>query len=187
MRIISGDYKGKKIFEPNDNTTRPLKDLTKESIFNIIQHSNKLNVQLKNSHILDLFSGVGSFGLECLSRGSSFVTFVENYEKVVPILKKNIQNLKLQKKSFIIEKDIFNNYDLFFFEKKFDIIFIDPPYKEKNLILLLEKIIKFRILNKNGIIIIHRHKKENDQYPYKFKVVEEKTYGISKIIFGFCF
>ena len=75
----------------------------------------------------------------------------------------------------------------FFFEKKFDIIFIDPPYKEKNLILLLEKIIKFRILNKNGIIIIHRHKKENDQYPYKFKVVEEKTYGISKIIFGFCF
>ena len=115
MRIISGDYKGKKIFEPNDNTTRPLKDLTKESIFNIIQHSNKFNVQLKNSHILDLFSGVGSFGLECLSRGSSFVTFVENYEKVVPILKKNIQNLKLQKKSFIIEKDIFNNYDLFFF------------------------------------------------------------------------
>jgi len=187
MRIISGYFKGKKIIQPKDLKTRPLKDLTKESIFNIIVHSNKFSINLKDSNILDLFSGVGSFGLECLSRGSSFVTFVENYEKVVPILKKNIQNLKLQKKSFIIEKDIFNNYDLFFFEKKFDIIFIDPPYKEKNLILLLEKIIKFRILNKNGIIIIHRHKKENDQYPYKFKVVEEKTYGISKIIFGFCF
>ena len=66
MRIISGKYKGKKILQPKDLTTRPLKDLTKESIFNIIIHSNKFNVKIKNSNILDLFSGVGSFGLECL-------------------------------------------------------------------------------------------------------------------------
>ncbi len=69
MRIISGNFKGKKILQPNDNKTRPLKDLTKESIFNIICHSNKLNISLDHSIILDLFSGVGSFGLECLSRG----------------------------------------------------------------------------------------------------------------------
>ena len=69
MRIISGSFKGKKIFEPIDNKTRPLKDLTKESIFNLIKHSNKLKINLINSKILDLFSGVGSFGLECLSRG----------------------------------------------------------------------------------------------------------------------
>ena len=65
MRIISGFFKGKKIFEPNDIKTRPLKDLTKESIFNILNHSKKFNVELKNSVILDLFSGVGSFGIEC--------------------------------------------------------------------------------------------------------------------------
>ena len=71
MRIISGYSKGKKILEPKDLSTRPLKDLTKESIFNIITHSNKFTVELIDSNILDLFSGVGSFGLECLSRGSS--------------------------------------------------------------------------------------------------------------------
>ena len=71
MRIISGNCKGKKILEPKDLNTRPLKDLTKESIFNIIVHSNKFNIKLENSNILDLFSGVGSFGLECLSRGSA--------------------------------------------------------------------------------------------------------------------
>ena len=68
MRIISGNFKGKKILEPKDRATRPLKDLAKESIFNILIHSKKFNVEILNSKVLDLFSGVGSFGLECLSR-----------------------------------------------------------------------------------------------------------------------
>ena len=89
MRIISGKSKGKKIFDPIDINTRPLKDLTKESIFNIITHSNKFNTALEKSNILDLFSGVGSFGLECLSRGSKSVTFVENYSIVLPIIRLN--------------------------------------------------------------------------------------------------
>ena len=73
MRIISGNFKGKKILLPKDKLTRPLKDLTKESIFNILKHSKLLNVELENSNILDLFSGVGSFGIECLSRGAKYV------------------------------------------------------------------------------------------------------------------
>ena len=88
MRIISGNFRGKKIHEPIDKSTRPLKDLTKESLFNIILHSNKFNQKIKDANILDIFSGVGSFGLECLSREASSVTFVENYKKVLPILKK---------------------------------------------------------------------------------------------------
>ncbi len=88
MRIISGKYRGKKILPPKDLVTRPLKDLAKESIFNIIIHSNKFNVVLENSNILDLFSGVGSFGLECLSRGAKRSTFVENYNEVLIVLKK---------------------------------------------------------------------------------------------------
>tara|TARA_B100000214_G_C23835018_1_gene566058 strand:- start:374 stop:652 length:279 start_codon:yes stop_codon:yes gene_type:complete len=91
MRIISGSFRGKKILEPKDILTRPLKDLTKESIFNIINHSKKFNVEIKDANILDLFSGVGSFGLECLSRGASHLTFVENYRGVLPVLKKIYQ------------------------------------------------------------------------------------------------
>tara|TARA_B100000787_G_C16162449_1_gene282117 strand:- start:319 stop:882 length:564 start_codon:yes stop_codon:yes gene_type:complete len=184
MRIISGKLKGKKILDPKDDETRPLKDLTKESIFNIILHSNKFNVTIESSDILDLFSGVGSFGLECLSRGSSYLTFIENYKDVLPILKKNISNLNYLEKSLIIEKDIFNNVNFKSFTKKFDIIFMDPPYKEKKVHLLLSKIMDANILNKNGIIIIHRHKKEKDEFPENFRIIEEKSYGISKIIFG---
>ena len=92
MRIISGIFKGKKILKPRDSKTRPLKDLTKESIFNIINHSNKFHLEINNSLVLDLFSGVGSFGLECISRGAKHVIFIENYKNVIPIFKKLIRS-----------------------------------------------------------------------------------------------
>ena len=187
MRIITGNSKGKKILEPIDVHTRPLKDLTKESIFNIITHSNKFNVRLKDSHILDLFAGVGSFGLECLSRGSSSLTFVENYNIVLPILKKNISNLGFQDNSIIIESNIIDGLNFKNIDKKFDIIFMDPPYKEKEIPSILNKIVESSVLAKHGIIVIHRHKKEKDEFPHNFKVIEEKVYGISRVIFGNCF
>ena len=184
MRIISGSFKGKRILIPKDKLTRPLKDLTKESIFNIIKHSKLLNVELENSNILDLFSGTGSFGLECLSRGSKSVTFLENYKDVLNILKKNIDNLKQNKHTKIIEKNIFSENTLKLLNDKFDIIFMDPPYKEKKLSFLLNAIAELKLLNAGGIIIIHRHKKEEDDLPKEFNLILEKNYGISKIIFG---
>ena len=184
MRIISGSFKGKKILLPKDKLTRPLKDLTKESIFNILKHSKLLNVELENSNILDLFSGVGSFGLECLSRGARNVTFLESYTEVLNILKKNIDNINQQNQTKVIEKDIFSENTLKLLSDKFDIIFMDPPYKEKKLFSLLDLITKLRLLNTYGVIIIHRHKKEEEDFPKEFNLILEKNYGISKIIFG---
>ena len=184
MRIIGGDFRGKKILEPKDKETRPLKDLTKESIFNIINHSNKFSINLEKSNVLDLFSGTGSFGIECLSRKAIHVSFVENYKEILPILKKNLSNLKSITNYNVIEKDIIK--DFYFLEKKekFDIIFLDPPNKEKKVANVLNNLFKFEILKPNGIIIIHRHKKNDEEFPEKFKIIEEKKYGISKIIFG---
>ena len=184
MRIISGNFKGKKILLPKNNLTRPLKDLTKESIFNIIKHSKLLDINLENSNILDLFSGVGSFGLECLSRGATSVTFLESYKEALTILKKNIGSLKQQDHTTVIEKDIFTENTLKSLNNQFEIIFMDPPYKEKKLSDLLNTIIKLKLLKDNGIIIIHRHKKEEDIFPNEFNIIIKKNYGISKIIFG---
>ena len=183
MRIISGTFRGKKILEPKDSKTRPLKDLTKESIFNLIIHSNKFKVDLKNSYILDLFSGVGSFGLECLSRGVKKITFVENYDGVLPILKRNLANLKSVTNYEILKKNIYEKNIFLNFKYQIDLIFIDPPYKDKKLNQIFENIKETEILNKNGIIILHRHKNEQDVIPKGFTIVEEKKYGLSKIIF----
>ena len=183
MRIISGQFKGKKILEPNDKKTRPLKDLAKESIFNVIQHSNKFNLSLENSNVLDLFSGVGSFGLETLSRNASFVTFIENYPDVVRILKVNIKNLDLDEKCNIIEKDILNNFDFIELDKQYDLIFMDPPFKEKEIKSLLLNIYNSKILKTDGIFIIHRNSKKVNSFPSEINILEKKTYGISQIFF----
>ena len=184
MRVIGGKFKGKKLLEPKDKETRPLKDLTKESIFNIINHSNKFSVEIKKAYVLDLFSGVGSFGIECLSQGADHVTFIEKYDGVLPILKKNINNLKSEINYEIIENDILNNFEFKSLKLRYDIIFLDPPYKEKALKNILNTIIENKILKDNGVIIIHRHKKEIDEFPKNFQLIDEKKYGISKIIFG---
>ena len=184
MRIIGGKFKGKKLLEPNDKETRPLKDLTKESVFNIINHSKKFIIDINKSCVLDLFSGIGSFGIECLSQGARHITFIEKYEGVLPILKKNLNNLKSEINYEIIESDILNEFKFKSLKLKYDIIFLDPPYKERALEIILKKIIENKILKNNGIIIIHRHKKETDIFPKNFQLIEEKKYGISKIIFG---
>ena len=184
MRIIGGNFKGKTILDPQDKETRPLKDLAKESIFNILKHSNKFSIKIENSIILDLFSGVGSFGLECLSRGAKYVTFVENYSGVLPILKRNLSNLKIEGRYQVINDNILNNFDFKKIINKCDIIFLDPPYKEKKLPIIIDQISRDKILSDDGIVIIHRHKKEEDQFTKKFKILVEKKYGISKILFG---
>ena len=184
MRVIGGKFKGKKLLEPQDKETRPLKDLTKESVFNIINHSNKFSINIEKAYVLDLFSGVGSFGIECLSRGAGHVTFIEKYEGVLPILKKNLNNLKSEINYEIIESDILKKFKLENLKLKYDIVFLDPPYKEKALENILNTILANKILKDNGIIIIHRHKKESDEFPKNFHLIEEKKYGISKIIFG---
>ena len=170
---------------PKDKTTRPLKDMAKESLFNILTHAKYVNFHLKDSKVLDLFSGIGSFGLECISRGSKFVFFLENYPPVLEILKKNISNLKYDIKSKVIDIDAFKiNYNTFKEDQKFQIIFCDPPYKEKKIELLIKNIFEMNILEKNGIIIIHRKKGDLDTYPNKFKVIDTKSYGLSTFVFG---
>ena len=185
MRIISGKLKGKKILLPKDKLTRPLRDLVKESIFNLLEHSNKLNISTTNANVLDLFSGSGSFGLEIISRGAEKVTFVENYSPAYEILSKNIINLQCQNKTEIINSNCFDYIDkLNKEEMKFDLIFLDPPFKEKKINNLIENIKNKELLNKDGIIILHRHKKDDVVLTNNLNIIEQRSYGISKITFG---
>ena len=182
MRIISGIYKGKKILQPLDKKTRPLKDITKEGVFNILEHSNILNFKIKNSKILDIFSGTGSFGIECLSREAKSVTFVENYLPAASILKKNIADLDLEKKSFVLIND-FTKIDFTYLDDTFDLIFLDPPFKDNNISDLFEIIYTKKLIKKDSLIILHRHKKTEGDIHKDYKIIENRLYGLSKIFF----
>jgi len=185
MRIIAGKLRGIALHIPKDKNTRPLKDLARESIFNLLTHSNKVSLQLEQSNILDLYAGTGSFGLECLSRQASNVCFVEKKKDAIEILEKNIKKLKVKNKIKVFFNDIFDlieKHDVFV--SKFNLIFCDPPFKDTNIEKLIRLIFSKNLLNKNGIIILHRHKATKEKLPNYFEVVEERVYGISKIIFG---
>ena len=185
MRIIAGKLKGITLYRSENKITRPLKDQVRESIFNLLTHSNNMFFQFENSNILDLYAGTGSFGLECLSRGSDRICFVEREKTAIQILKKNIEKLKLNKNVDIFFDDIFHLMKKKnIFKEKFNLIFCDPPFKNINTEKLLELIFYEKLLKKNGIIILHRNKITREKFPSYFKVLDERIYGISKIIFG---
>jgi len=184
MRVVSGFLKGKKIEFLKSLTTRPLRDFVKESIFNIIEHSNLINVKLENSNILDFYSGVGSFGIECISRGAKKTTFVENDSKVLLVLKKNIDYLRIENKSNIIKNKIISFIGQFKDKSKFDIIFFDPPFAENYFINELKLLKESNIFAKDHLIIIHREKKTRDDLSGILNILTTKNYGRSIVIFG---
>ena len=104
---------------------------------------------------------------------------------IIASINSSYNDLNLLNLSFfnILKKNIFEQNTFENFNYKFDIIFLDPPYKEKNINNLFLTIFENRLLNKNGIIILHRKKSDNDMLPKEFIKIEEKTYGISKIMF----
>ena len=127
MRIISGNLKGKSISFIKSLTTRPLKDSVKENIFNILAHSRLIKVNLHKSKVLDLYSGVGSFGLECISRGANMIFFVEKDSETAKILNKNIVTLGVESKAKVeieeikkfLDKKNNEKFDFFFFRPTF--------------------------------------------------------------------
>ena len=183
MRIISGKFKGIKIQFLRNSFTRPLKDSVKENIFNILEHSKKNEVKINTANILDLYSGIGSFGLECLSRGAKKVTFVESNVEATKYLRNNLSKLSLSNKTLIIEKkvDNFLSCDL---KEKFEIFFFDPPFADRDFLENLKLINIKKIFKKKHIVIIHRERDANDNFSKFFKPILTKKYGRSKVIFG---
>lgn len=183
MRIISGSLKGKKIDFLKNSITRPLKDSIKENIFNILIHSNNISIKLKNSDVLDLYAGVGSFGIECISRGAGKVTFIEKDNLAFAILKNNLENLSIIKKAKFFNKEIEDilNEKL---NRKFNIFFLDPPFKSHEFIKNLILIKKRNLFEANHIVIIHREKGKLDNFSNAIDIIDIKEYGRSKIIFG---
>ena len=184
MRVIGGSLKGKKLLIPLDKSTRPLKDIVRESIFNILDHSSKVSKNINYSKVLDLFSGTGSFGIECLSRGAQEVIFFENYSNSIKILRNNIFNLKLERKSKVYESNVYNLKEANLKNKIFDLIFLDPPFKDKEINNLINQIKIMKIADINTLIIIHRNKKSVDNISEFLNVLDEKNYGLSKILFS---
>lgn len=150
MRIISGKYKGKQLQGFDIEGTRPTMDRVKESLFGMIQNN------IKDSICLDLFAGSGSLGIEALSNGAKKCYFVDKHKDISQILKKNLVGID---NSVFIQKD----YQIALQELKgiqFDVIFLDPPYKENLINPAVKLILEYDLLKTNGIIICEYEEEE---------------------------
>ena len=125
MRIIAGSKKGMKLLSPQTQSSRPITDRVKESLFSVLY-----NYDLPGGAIVaDLFSGVGSLGLEALSRGAEFVTFVEKDPRIIAILNKNIEKARFVKESKVIRANAFKvGAVVGSGVEKYGLVFVDPPY-----------------------------------------------------------
>tara|TARA_B100000767_G_scaffold263071_1_gene276387 strand:+ start:390 stop:950 length:561 start_codon:yes stop_codon:yes gene_type:complete len=183
MRIISGKLKGKSINFLKNSVTRPLKDSVKENIFNVLSHSNLIDAKIENANILDLYSGVGSFGLECISRGAKKVKFIEQDKQALETLKENLIQLSIINKAEFINDHI-ENILIKNNKEKYDIFFFDPPFSDKTFLTNLNLIKIKKIYKNKHIIIIHREKNSKDELDGLINILITKQYGRSKIIFG---
>lgn len=175
MRIISGKYKGKKIEGYDIDGTRPTQDRVKESLFAMIQND------LRDATILDLFAGSGNLGIEALSNSAIFSYFVDNNQKCIEVLNKNIRSIN-ETNTKVLNLDYKKALE-YFKENKitFDIIFLDPPYNLECIDYILETIIDYNLLNTEGIIVCEY---EFDNFKEEYSNLElekEKKYGYKNI------
>ena len=173
MRVISGIARGTKLNSIDSLDTRPTLDRVKESLFNIIQ--NKID----ESIVLDLFAGSGAIGIEFISRGAKKAVFCEKSKLAANMIKSNLIKTRFMDKSEIYIQDYRKTLEsLKNKNMKFDIIFLDPPYKDNIAIDAVKKVVSLDLLAKNGIIIIETDEKEREQK--QLEQLEVEVYDLRK-------
>lgn len=176
MKVISGTYKGRKILGYNIEGTRPTQDRVRESLFGMIQS------YLIDSDILDLFAGTGSLGFESLSNGAISATFVDKNPICTNNIKKTIELFQIKEETTVLNLD-YKKALTYLKEKnkKFDIIFLDPPYCYQNIEELLKTLVEMNLIKEGGIIICeYENDNLKEEYP-SYKKIKEKKYGFKTI------
>ena len=175
MRVISGKYKKCSLDGYNLEGTRPTMDRIKESMFALIQD------KIKDSICLDLFAGSGALGIEALSNGAKCCYFVDNSSLAINTIKKNINSIRVTEPYYVIARDYKNALKYFQDQNiKFDLIFLDPPYKFDFINQVLDFLIKYELLSDDSIIICEY---ESEVFNNEnFIITKERKYGSKKVV-----
>lgn len=174
MRVIAGEYKGRRLETPPDHSVRPTTDKVKEALFSILMEN------IWGSRVLDLFSGTGNLGIEALSRGAGSCVFADSARDSIRLIKSNIAHCGAQEKAKVIPGDF--KKTLMSLDEPFDIILLDPPYGKGFLAPAFELIRQQGLLAENGVIVAeHRKEEELPEELHGFHKVKERKYGIIKL------
>lgn len=174
MRVIAGKAKGHRLTAPRGLDVRPTADRAKEGIFNV------LGDRVKEAVVLDLFAGAGSLGIEALSRGALTTIFVEHSTIAQRAILENLNKTRLIDQAQILKTDVSEALSRLAWQKKrFDLIFLDPPYKIDliNLKKVLNSIIEFNLLSQHALVIVEHSSRINLLVPAQLHLVSRHKYG----------
>jgi len=168
MRIISGQFKGRRLQVPTNITARPTTDFAKEGLFNLLNN----RIDFEGIDVLDLFAGTGSIGIEFVSRDCKSVISIEQNERHSAFIRKVCTELKITNLS-LIKTDVFKFIDTC--HAQFDMIFADPPYELVQLAQIPDLIFAKKLLKEDGLFVLEHSSKNNfDQHPH---FVDHRNYG----------
>ena len=181
MRIISGSLRGSKLFTLDGENTRPTLDRVKEALF------SKINFDLEDSVVLDLFSGSGALALESISRGAKIAYLCDSSRDAIKIINQNIEKTRTSEKVVVYNLDYKRALENFITDGiKFDIVFLDPPYITNYAEEATSIIISNGLLNKEGLIILETDNKDkviNNLDKEIIDIIDIKKYGRVYLLF----
>lgn len=179
MRIVAGAYGGRRLLQPKGNDVRPTSDKVRGAIFNILRGYGAVD----GARILDAFCGTGALGLEALSQGAEYVTFVDKAKSSLDLARANAAAFGAEKQCDFILKDAVSYASNHNGSKKFDLIFLDPPYRKSLALKLLELLVSGGFLSDDALCVLEVEKEFQDRFNDAFSTLQEKVYGDTKVIF----
>jgi 16S rRNA (guanine966-N2)-methyltransferase len=183
MKILGGQFKGRKLSSPKGNAIRPTSQKIRASIFNIITHS-PLDFKLVGANVLDLYCGTGAMGIEALSRGAANVIFADISVTALNVTSKNLRSIGASKQSTVIKVDgrLLSKF-LSSPEYGFDIVFIDAPYGKDLTLPAVTQLGETGVLVANSVVIVEISRNEDIKIPPNFSVWDDRAYGKTRILF----
>jgi len=176
VKVISGSLKGRNIEGYSILGTRPTMDRVKESVFGMIQN------HLRESVVLDLFSGSGNYGIEAISNGASKVFFNDYNKKCIKVIKNNLERFNVLKQAVITNLDYKKALDFYKEEGvTFDLIFLDPPYKDRIIDDILDFINNNDLLNDKGLVICELTSNDLSDTYGNLVLFKERSYGEKQV------
>jgi len=181
VRVVGGEFKGRKLAAPGGRDTRPTSDRARESLFNILSHG--AGVDLDGAVVMDLFAGSGALGLEALSRGASHCTFVETARSAISVIQENVSDLGLADRTTIKRVDGSKLPNRIATEPAASLVFLDPPYGKDLAIPALTALKNGGWLAEDVMIVVETGRDENVVFPSPYTLSDERIYGLAKVSF----
>jgi 16S rRNA (guanine(966)-N(2))-methyltransferase RsmD len=185
VRIIAGEFRGRRLLTPKGRSIRPTSDRVREALFNVIA------LHVVGSHVLDLFAGTGALGLEALSRGAALAVFVDHDAEAVRLIGENIRLCGAHERARVLRRPILQALGTLAKERPdpgwFDLVFLDPPYGQDQVPAVLERLTELKLVATSALAVAEHHRL--DAIPAacgSWQRIKERRYGDTVVSFFTC-